>query len=257
METSDPHPNFPLMNSANFKSILRVLIVIAVAVILYKKCTTSEPPPMIEEAVVEQKTKQVDTKPTPPKEKPKGNSCFSGAEEASRFLTALAEKMEQDSLPYDASKLQDCSGIFHQVLQHVKSACPDHRYPAPSEARSSRALARWYHDHGNFTTIEDAVAQRNLIRPGMVMFYGRSGKKYSDIDINVLSREVEHVGIVTEVEKNAAGNVVDYVLFHGRQPGVHAQRSFSHPIEPRRAGLPPFGNWNQQWVAVANTISDK
>ena len=100
--------------------------------------------------------------------------------------------------------------------------------------------------------VTDAVAQRNLIRPGAVMFFGRSGKKYNDLNVeNLTGGIIFHIGVVTEVTKDDNGDVTGYVMFHGRRPGKAAERSHYHQIAPPRAGFPPLGNWNQQWVGIA------
>jgi len=186
---------------------------------------------------------------------PTKNLCYTGDVQISKELTLFAENTENDKLMYDnknPEKLQDCSGIFHRVVQHVKGSCNSYKYPEPKEARDSRSLAKWFHTNKNFNIVNDAVAQRNLIRPGAVMFFGRSGQKYNSLNIDNLTTDIIfHIGVVTEVTKDENGDVTGYVMFHGRRPGKHAQRSHYHKIAPPRAGYPPLGNWNQQWVGIA------
>ena len=183
------------------------------------------------------------------------NLCFTGDNQLSNDLSLFAERTEKDSLWYDnknPSRLQDCSGIFHRVVNHVKGKCDSYQYPAPENARSSRSLAKWFHDNGNLTIINDAVKQRNLIKPGSVLFFGRSGQTYNNITIErMVEGAIQHIGVVTEVKKDDNGDVTGYVMFHGRRPGVTAQRSHYHNIKPPRIGFPPLGNWNQQLVGVA------
>ena len=186
-------------------------------------------------------------------------ACFRDEATMSQFLTAFAEALEAQKLDYDnknPKRLQDCSGIFHRVAQKVQSECPEgFDYPSTGSARDSRSLAKWYHKKENLVLIYDPVAQRNLIQPGVVMFFGGSGKFYQNFDIKQLGANypkgfVEHIGVVTEVKRNAAGDITGYTMFHGRRPGKTAQRSYYHNIKPPRLGYPPLGNWNQQWLAV-------
>jgi hypothetical protein len=171
--------------------------------------------------------------------------------------------MEAKKLMYDRenpARLQDCSGIFHQTVNFVKSKCDNAAYPDPAVARDSRSLAKWYSDQKNLVIIDDPVKRANLIKPGSVMFFGSSGKQYpNNLTVAQLAsynpKGVEHIGVVTKVEKDEQGNVVGYEMFHGRRPGVHAQRSFYHNIKPPRLGYPVLGNWNQQWLAVANIMT--
>ena len=68
---------------------------------------------------------------------------------------------------------------------------------------------------------------------------------------------IEHMGVVTEVRYDANGDVEGYSMFHGRRPGVYAQRSHYHQLKPPRIGFPPLGNWNQQLLAVAYIMTPK
>ena len=189
---------------------------------------------------------------------PPNNNCFASDDDLSLQLTLLAERMEKDSLWYDLKnpkRLQDCSGIFHRISQFVEKKCEGYTYPSTKKARDSRTLSGWFFDNNNLKIIEDPVADRNLIRPGSVMFFAGTGKKYQNMTIDQLSAPypngiVSHIGVVTEVKKNEDGDVTGYVMMHGRRPGVFAQRSHYHAIEPPRFGYPPLGNWNQQWIAV-------
>ena len=194
---------------------------------------------------------------------PPNNQCFADDDELSLVLTLMAEQMERDSLWYDRTnpkKLQDCSGIFHRISQYVEKKCESYTYPKPKKARDSRSLSGWFHENNNLILIEDPVASRNLIRPGSVMFFGGTGKHFKNMTVQQLSAPypdgiVEHIGVVTEVKKNEEGEVTGYVMMHGRRPGVFAQRSHYHSIEPPRFGFPPLGNWNQQWIAIGYIMS--
>ncbi|RME05137.1 MAG: hypothetical protein D6816_09210, partial [Bacteroidetes bacterium] len=193
---------------------------------------------------------------------PSGQACFANDEELSFQLSLFAEEMEKKKVMYnnrEPEKLADCSGIFHRTLQFVASSCDQYLYPKPTDARDSRSLANWYNAHENLVFIKDAVAQRNVIKPGAVMFFGGSGKRYNHPPKDEVLKGgiIEHIGVVTEVKKDEQGNVIGYTMFHGRRPGKAAERSHYHSIEPPRLGYPPLGNWNQQLLAVAYVMTPK
>lgn len=190
--------------------------------------------------------------------------CFE-PKQLSLQLSLFAEQMEKDSLMYDnknPNRLQDCSGIFHQIARHVSTQCDVYDYPLPKNARDSRSLASWYNKRNNLLIINDPLEQRNLIKPGAVMFFGKSGKKYQNLTVERVTANrpnhiIQHIGVVTEVKKDDNGNVIGYTMLHGRRPGVIAQRSHYHQINPPRLGYPILGNWNQQWVAMAYIAAPK
>jgi len=72
-----------------------------------------------------------------------------------------------------------------------------------------------------------------------------------------LTVAIQHIGIVTEVKKDAQGHVEGYVLFHGRTHGKIASRTHYHNVKPARLELPPPGNWNQQLVAIGYVFTPK
>lgn len=220
-------------------------------------------------------TKPLEEKPTPTLEsrpsvvKETGTvakaNCFTDEKQLSLDLTLFAEQLENMNLEYDnknPERLQDCSGIFHRFVQYMEGKCPQFEYPKAKRTRDARSLAKWYHKKDNLHIVQDPMQSRNFIKPGSVMFYGVSGKRYSDLTIDMLCCQkprgiVFHIGTVTEVFKDDAGDVTGYVLMHGRRPGKSAQRSHYHKVAPPRAGFPILGNWNQQWVAVANIMTPK
>ena len=184
-------------------------------------------------------------------------------------LSSISKNLEAKQLAYVSSKMQDCSGIFHQLKDSIQQRLPalaqgggSFQYPSPSQVRSSRQIADWYHKNNNLLIVQDAMASRNSIRPGSVMFYGKSGKKFSNIDIDMLTDRnnnftsngaIQHIAVVTEVISDENGNVLSYTIMHGRNKSVHASRSGSKAVQSLRTkGLPPFGNWKQQLVAIAN-----
>ena len=174
-------------------------------------------------------------------------------------INEIAAQMEADSLWYNKEPLSDCSGIFHRVLMAMQQRCPEYDFPAPETYRDTRDLARWYHERGDLILIQEALQSADLIKPGAVMFYGHRNKIYTQFAIDdVLSRTgIEHMGVVVSVDKDAAGQVVSYQLFHGQTYGKIASRTNFHLRKPTRPGLPPFGNWNQQWIAFARLLSPR
>ena len=190
-------------------------------------------------------------------------SGYPAEDDFSLFLTLYSEKLERDTLWYDnqrPQRLQDCSGIFHRIKERVSKKYVQFNYPPVATARHTRALARWYHDNGQFIIITDPKKQKDLIRPGSVMFFGESGKRYTSMTIEQLSSDnprgyIRHIGVITELVKDKQGETIGYVMMHGRRPGVYAQRTHYHKVDPPRAGFPVLGNWNQQWVAIADIMA--
>lgn len=197
-------------------------------------------------------------------ELPSTDLCFKpGSDELKNALLVYTQKLERDSLWYnnkEPEKLLDCSGIFHRVSKFISGKCDAYAYPDISSTRDTRALAGWYYDNKNLVIIHDAAQQRNLIKPGTVMFFGKSGQVYNNLTIERLKAPIPnhvimHVGVVTDVKKDANGDVINYTMFHGRRPGKIASSTYYHKLEPPRTGFPPLGNWNQQLVAVANIMT--
>ncbi len=199
-------------------------------------------------------------------ELPSTDLCFKpGSDELRNTLLVYTQKLERDSLWYnnrEPLKLLDCSGIFHRISAFISGKCDAYTYPDVNSTRDTRALAGWYYDNDNLVIIHDAAKQRNLIKPGTVMFFGKSGQVYNNLTIERLktpmpNHVIMHVGVVTDVKKDANGDVINYTMFHGRRPGKIASSTYYHKLEPPRAGFPPLGNWNQQLVAVANIMTPK
>ena len=164
--------------------------------------------------------------------------------------------LEARSILYGIGPLSDCSGIFHRVLRGVKRRCPNHAYPSPQQYRDSRDLARWYHKQGELLLIRNPLERPDLIRPGMVFFFGRGGVKYKKFTVKgLLTRRngIHHVGVVTRVHKDTTGKIISYDLFHGhgRRGKTAASITRWHKRTPTRAGYPPFGNGREQLVAAA------
>ena len=198
---------------------------------------------------------------------PSGSENLISEEEMTKTLTAIADNMEKQKLMYDRERRQDSPGIFHKIVDELKKQLPalaeesKYQYPTYEEANTTRLLADWYYKNGNFEIVHDPMDSRNNIKVGSVMFYGRSGEKFKGYDIDQLTDRknnfttkgiIQHIAVVTEVKKDADGNVQEYTIMHGRRPGKHATRSVSKEVQSTNTkGLPPFGSWKQQWVAMA------
>ncbi len=188
-------------------------------------------------------------------------------------LSKIAENLEKKKLAYRANLKQDCSGIFHQIKDSLQLRLPalaasksNFKYPA-SRIRSSRQIADWYYKNNNLLLVEDAIASRNAIRPGAVLFFGKSNQKFKNITIDLLTDRdnnysykgaINHVAVVTRVSKDAQGNVIGYTMMHGRNSKIPAARSSSKVIQSKYTpDLPPFGNWRQQLLAIANIVTPR
>ena len=201
-------------------------------------------------------------------------------------LIAMAQELQNPKLWYDTSNpslMRDCSGIFHRIkdgLQNrfnVLRAGQNFEYPDVKTARSSRQIARWYHERGNLKIVKDPMAARNSIRPGSVMFFGKSLRKGEKVDRQNLTLDrltlrgpnlkrhpsnITHVGVVIQVHKDDDGNVIGYEMMHarsgGKDKGMNYARPSGHMIDKAKKGNRPIlGNWNQEWVAVANIVTEK
>lgn len=160
----------------------------------------------------------------------------------------------------------DCSGMFHRVLEEVAKTCPNpaDQYPDRKRFRTTRQLARWYYDRNQLTIVRDIDAQSKLIKPGVVLFYGKHGKTYRNPSIEILEKNgvgIEHIGVVVKVEKDAAGRVTNYHLFHGQRTGKRSATTKRHfrnwSSLNNGQKYHPLGNWKQQLVAIAPLIKSK
>ncbi|MEQ8706527.1 MAG: hypothetical protein RIC19_21530 [Phaeodactylibacter sp.] len=194
------------------------------------------------------------------------------------ILDLISEDLESQQLEYISSKGQDCSGIYHKIkdlVQKKMSVLGDKtkfHYPTFSKDRNSRQIADWYYRHDNLHIVQDANKDRNLITPGTVVFFGRTEEKYSNITIDLLTNpgkfvhdgtngKIMHIAIVTTVEKDDAGNVIKYDMMHGRNSRNFASRTTANYDGPgsyaKKHAKFPFGNWNQQLVALAHIETPK
>ncbi|MCI5124194.1 MAG: hypothetical protein D3925_06890 [Candidatus Electrothrix sp. AR5] len=171
-------------------------------------------------------------------------------------LHEVVTALEKKSLLYATGPLTDCSGIFHRVLLGLKHRCPAKDFPSVEKHRDSRELARWYHERGKLQLITNAVKSTDLLKPGVVLFFGKNGFTYKDFSIDDLlvpQKGIAHLGVVVKVHRDESGQVLHYELFHGhgRKGKTPASITDWHKRTPSRVGYPPLGNGRQQWVAIA------
>jgi len=222
-------------------------------------------------------TEEAPAPPTPPASPAAGSGGLASRALSDNQLTTkletIARKLEAKKLAYVSELGQDCSGIYHQIKDSIQARIPaladqsKYIFPSFRDQRNSRQIADWYYRHNNLLIIQDPMAERNKIRPGSVMFFGRTDEHYPNIDIDLLSNpgkfvhdgvkgKIMHIAVVTSVEKDEAGNVVKYTIMHGRNKRYPASRSSGNYDGPggfaKAFANFPFGNWNQQWVAMAH-----
>lgn len=176
----------------------------------------------------------------------------------------VAKRMEAQGLLYNSrnpSKLQDCSGIFHRVLQKVTSKmagqCTQYIFPSV-QSRSSKSLVRWYYEHDNLTFIGNPQEASKWIKIGSVVFYGQQGKRYKQPSIQELSGAggVQHIGVVVEIERDTKGKLLNYGLFHGHgKSGIQpADITYFHRWKDSHLA---YGNGTQQIVGVSTILTLK
>ncbi len=177
-------------------------------------------------------------------------------------LLKFATNISSQNIMYKSEPLSDCSGMFHRTLQHLNSTCPNYEVPAV-QIRTTKGLAQWYAEKGELIMIKDAKQMAELIKPGAVMFYGTNGKRFSfPADSSfVVTEGIQHMGVVVGVDRNDAGEVTNYHLFHGRRTGlvaaitgIETEGKYNH-LRKEKPRHPSFGNGNQQWVAVARILN--
>ncbi len=199
----------------------------------------------------------------------RGLIAFTGA-----FLTALAlsacdnEKMSDPQTKYENLPVNQTEIALQKkepltvgepsaalaLRQAMNTDTTDSIQPALFD--KLRALARWYHERGKLQLVKNAVESTDLLKPGVVLFFGKNGFTYEDFsvdDLLVPQKGIDHLGVVVKVHRNESGQVLHYELFHGhgRKGKTPASITEWHKRTPSRAGYPPLGNGRQQWVAIA------
>ena len=183
-------------------------------------------------------------------------SCDGRTHYLDETIQDIATDLQAQKLYYNSKPFTDCSGIFHRVLREINKRCPNYQLPDAEQYRDTRELARWYHDQRELIVIEDPFTAADLIKPGAVLFFGYRDRKYKNIKATQLfgPAGIEHMGVVVDVQYDKYQRVMSYGLFHGQTTGKIASITRFHQRNPSRPNLPPFGNWNQQWVAFARIV---
>jgi hypothetical protein len=167
------------------------------------------------------------------------------------LTTGIANQLYGMKYSSSGGAFRDCSGIFHRVIQTMEDACPNLLIP-PTKVRSSRQLAAWYTNRGTLTPMNNALLQApEILQPGAVVFFGGPNKRHKNVGYQSVVNNTRHIGIVTSVQHNEAGELVGYQMFHGsssHRKAVYSQRYRNHP---KNKNSPPFGNGNEQLLAVA------
>jgi len=171
------------------------------------------------------------------------------------LTVGIADQLYGMKYSSNGGAFRDCSGIFHRVVQTMEGACPNLLIP-PTKVRSSRQLAAWYTNRGTLTPMNDVLLQApDVLQPGAIVFFGGPNKRHKNVSYQSVVNNTRHIGIVTSVQHNEAGDVVGYQMFHGssaHRKAVYSQRYRHHP---KNKNSPAFGNGNEQLLAVANLCS--
>lgn len=203
------------------------------------------------------------------------------------LLPNLAEGMVHQRIPYaqtSPDEWRDCSGNFLRLSSYVASACPaglDHLAAPPGIAdyspdgsnvtgleplaRSSRDLARWYHEQGQFVPVwyddEASVVldqYRYLIKPGAVLWFARKRPVEANgldqlFGRNIRETHIRHVGTVVRVELDDEGQTVSYAMYHGRNRERLGSITDDHR-DRGTGGGPPFGNGDEYLVGIGTLL---
>ncbi len=212
---------------------------------------------------------------------------------ASMQAQKIPYKISQD--PVD--EWRDCSGNFLRLSSYVAARCAgnddllaaqagvkdfvlngNNNVPASRGPRSTRGLGKWYNDQERFTPIfydgvtdvaaapQDLVAHRNLIKPGAVLWFSRkkpmSAGGLEDLwTPNQARTQINHMGTVTEVTRDDAGNVIRYKMYHGHgregNPAAvteHHYWDWPATFTSNGKSYPPLGYWDQYLVGIGSLL---
>lgn len=163
----------------------------------------------------------------------------------------VAKQLESQQLPYSrhGPDLQDCSGIFHRILNGVRASCRHFEGPESASSRTTSGIAGWYAAEDRLVLVKKARKQDQLIQPGTVLFFGEQNKTYGSLSQKKTVDKISHLGIVVSVKRNPDNSVAHYKLFHGRRSGRNASVTH-HSRSPSNKKDPPLGNGSQQWIAA-------
>lgn len=226
--------------------------------------------------------------------------CNGKKKELGALLKPIVSSMVDQKIPYppykfsrrDSNQWRDCSGNFLRITSHLAGTCAEfkqtlvapggvQRYqrgrsnivPLSPSARSTRNIAKWFHDQPNFlfqaiyyddvnaTPRRRAISgdlrkYRHLIRPGAVLWFAHT-MPISDKGLSALftynettRRHINHMGIVTSVKRDSKGQVVSLSMYHGRNPRVDSGITTHDWAYSGNSDYPPFGVGSQFLVAI-------
>ena len=141
---------------------------------------------------------------TPKKNKYSIQGCFEDQGNAINFIKEKTQAIHDAKVMYNSEPLSDCSGMFLRTIQSLEQECPKFDYPHQSRARSSRDLAKYYHEKGKLTIIKDAANASKYLKPGMAVFFGQNRKTYQRFNIDYLTSPgtgIEHVGLIVSIKR--------------------------------------------------------
>lgn len=168
------------------------------------------------------------------------------------LTTSIANQLYGMKYSSNGGAFRDCSGIFHRVIQTMEDACPNYLLIPPTKVRSSRQLAAWYTNRGTLTPMNNVLLQApDVLQPGAVVFFGGPNKRHKNVGYQAVVNNTRHIGIVTSVQHNEAGELVGYQMFHGSSSHRKALYSQRYRHHPKNKNSPAFGNGNEQLLAVA------
>lgn len=204
-------------------------------------------------AKVEIENQRTSTAELPPPVVKNPTTCANIFINPQKVVYSIADSLMGLRIMYsnNPDRLADCSGIFHRFLLSLKRQCGQLDLPPIENARSSRAIARWYADRGKLAVVTNALVQSHLIKPGKVLFFGHRWTKYDKLSLADVLSQTYHLAICVEVTHDRNGVVQSYKLFHGRRTGKTAMITDWHKRRPSRANLPALGNWDEQLIGIA------
>lgn len=234
-----------------------------------RKLVSTETPKNTSADEPEKTTKMVETQAeTKPNvelgKEPKAIDAESSENTAFNLMDNIRQSVDSlEGTPYSRELKNDCSGIFHRVLNGMRGQLPNAKFPTIKNARTSRGIAAWYAKNGHFTIVRNPRLQGDLIKPGMAVFYGHADSKvhynYKTMTIDTLKARrigINHVAIVLEVNRDKNNVLQSYTIFHGRNVGKNAGVTISRRTYQRHPELPVYGNWGEPWLAIAEIVTE-
>lgn len=181
-----------------------------------------------------------------------------------------------------ADEWRDCSGNFLRLSSRIASMCPtvqmaapagikpfdpngDNKRPGQEEARSTRALAKWYDEKDLFVPVyydgHDATlappslaAFRNDIKPGTVFWFSFAIPKSSQGKENLYRESsdgkgvIGHMGTVVDVQKDENEEVISWTMYHGQNSKKHNGITTHRWNKSRPSSNNPQGGWGTQRI---------